>query len=80
MWSGLNCIRNLGSYQDDPEGKRKSASSQTGQAAFVLAAADVQLDGGGNVLGMMPHPENHVEDIRGCTDSRGLFAHLERAA
>ena len=23
---------------------------------------------------MMPHPENHVEDIMGCTDGRGLFA------
>ena len=38
----------------------------------------------GNVLGMMPHPENHVEDIMGCTDGRGLFAglaeHLGRAA
>jgi phosphoribosylformylglycinamidine synthase len=38
----------------------------------------------GNVLGMMPHPENHVEDIMGCTDGRGLFAglvaHLQRAA
>jgi phosphoribosylformylglycinamidine synthase subunit PurQ / glutaminase len=38
----------------------------------------------GNVLGMMPHPENHVEDIMGCTDGRGLFAglvaHLEQAA
>ena len=38
----------------------------------------------GNVLGMMPHPENHVEDIMGCTDGRGLFAglvaHLKRAA
>ena len=30
----------------------------------------------GNVLGMMPHPENHVEDILGCTDGRGLFAGL----
>jgi len=28
----------------------------------------------GNVLGMMPHPENHVEAIMGCTDGRGLFA------
>jgi phosphoribosylformylglycinamidine synthase I len=39
---------------------------------------------GGNVLGMMPHPENHVEHVMGCTDGRGLFAglvaHLERAA
>jgi phosphoribosylformylglycinamidine synthase len=38
----------------------------------------------GNVLGMMPHPENHVEDIMGCTDGRGLFAglvaHLGKAA
>jgi phosphoribosylformylglycinamidine synthase subunit PurQ / glutaminase len=38
----------------------------------------------GNVLGMMPHPENHVEDIMGCTDGRGLFAglvaHLQEAA
>ena len=38
----------------------------------------------GNVLGMMPHPENHVEDIMGCTDGLGLFAglvaHLDRAA
>lgn len=30
----------------------------------------------GNVLGMMPHPENHVEEIMGCTDGRGLFAGL----
>ncbi|MBI4275791.1 MAG: phosphoribosylformylglycinamidine synthase subunit PurQ [Rhizobiales bacterium] len=38
----------------------------------------------GNVLGMMPHPENHVESVIGCTDGRGLFAGLaqyfERAA
>jgi len=38
----------------------------------------------GNVLGMMPHPENHVEAAMGRTDGRGLFAglvdHFERAA
>src|SRR5512140_1209719 len=38
----------------------------------------------GNVLGMMPHPENHVEASIGPTDGRGLFAglseHLARAA
>jgi phosphoribosylformylglycinamidine synthase len=37
-----------------------------------------------NVLGLMPHPENHVEAALGCTDGRGLFAGLvealERAA
>jgi phosphoribosylformylglycinamidine synthase len=30
----------------------------------------------GNVLGMMPHPENHVEPQMGVTDGRGLFAGL----
>src|SRR5579863_8404547 len=38
----------------------------------------------GNVLGMMPHPENHVEALMGCTDGRGLFAglvdHFQNAA
>ena len=29
-----------------------------------------------NVLGLMPHPENHVETIMGSTDGRGLFAGL----
>jgi phosphoribosylformylglycinamidine synthase len=38
----------------------------------------------GNVLGMMPHPENHVEPSMGPTDGRGLFAglvdHFKQAA
>jgi len=38
----------------------------------------------GNVLGMMPHPENHVEAALGPTDGRALFQglaeHLSRAA
>jgi phosphoribosylformylglycinamidine synthase len=42
------------------------------------------LNARGNVLGMMPHPENHVESTMGCTDGRGLFAglvdHVARAA
>jgi phosphoribosylformylglycinamidine synthase len=37
-----------------------------------------------NVLGIMPHPENHVEAVLGSTDGRGLFAgladHFARAA
>src|SRR6516164_2749050 len=37
-----------------------------------------------NVLGMMPHPENHVEAALGSTDGRGLFAgltdHFKQAA
>ncbi len=42
------------------------------------------LNEAGNVLGMMPHPENHVEASIGVTDGRGLFAglaqHLRSAA
>jgi len=34
------------------------------------------LNEGRNVLGLMPHPENHVEAALGCTDGRGLFAGL----
>jgi phosphoribosylformylglycinamidine synthase len=38
----------------------------------------------GNVLGLMPHPENHVEGALGITDGRGLFAglvdHFKQAA
>jgi phosphoribosylformylglycinamidine synthase len=38
----------------------------------------------GNVLGMMPHPENQVEAVLGPTDGRGLFQglaeHLSSAA
>jgi phosphoribosylformylglycinamidine synthase subunit PurQ / glutaminase len=30
----------------------------------------------GNVLGLMPHPENHVEAALGPADGRGLFAGL----
>jgi len=37
------------------------------------------LDARGNVLGMMPHPENHVEAAIGPTDGRGLFAGLVEA-
>jgi phosphoribosylformylglycinamidine synthase len=42
------------------------------------------LNDAGNVLGIMPHPENHVEASMGSTDGRGLFAglvqHLAEAA
>ena len=29
-----------------------------------------------NVLGLMPHPENHVESVIGSSDGRGFFAGL----
>jgi phosphoribosylformylglycinamidine synthase len=33
-----------------------------------------------NVLGLMPHPENFVDDLVGGSDGRGLFASLAKAA
>ena len=63
-----------------PEGVVDERSNINGAAQSIAGL----LNDRGNVLGMMPHPENHVEDIMGCTDGRGLFAglveHLERAA
>ena len=31
------------------------------------------VNGAGNVLGMMPHPENLIEPEHGGTDGRGIF-------
>ena len=63
-----------------PEGTVDEPSNINGAAHSIAGIVNQR----GNVLGMMPHPENHVEDIMGCTDGRGLFAglnaHLERAA
>src|SRR5690606_1241644 len=63
-----------------PTGEVADTHNINGAAASI--AGIVNADG--NVLGMMPHPENHVEPIMGCTDGRGLFAGLadclERAA
>src|SRR6201994_558697 len=63
-----------------PDGTVSPASNVNGATNAIAGIVNER----GNVLGMMPHPENHVEDIMGCTDGRGLFAglvaHLERAA
>ena len=54
------------------------------QKEGLLEQLGVELNERGNVLGMMPHPENHVESVIGPTDGRGLFAgltaHLSTAA
>ena len=52
-----------------------------GQVAFRYAesvngsARDIAgvLNAAGNVLGMMPHPERHIEKAHGGTDGRALF-------
>ena len=38
------------------------------------------LNDRGNVLGMMPHPENLVEPLQGGTDGRGIFDSLMQSA
>jgi len=63
-----------------PEGMVDEPANFNGAAHSIAGIVNER----GNVLGMMPHPENHVEDIMGCTDGRGLFAglvaHLDKAA
>ena len=64
----------------DPAGALDPAWNFNGA---INAVAGV-LNEWGNVLGLMPHPENHVEPALGSTDGRGLFAglteHFARAA
>ena len=64
----------------DAEGK-VAASANVNGAANAIAGVLSQKH---NVLGLMPHPENHVEAVMGSTDGRGLFAglvdHLAQAA
>ena len=61
-----------------PDGSRTDAANGSANAIAGIVSER------GNVLGMMPHPENHVEAVIGSTDGRGLFAgladHLGKAA
>src|SRR5262245_19257024 len=63
-----------------PGGTLDSAANVNGATNAIAGI----LNEGGNVLGMMPHPENHVEGVLGSTDGRGLFAglvdHFKQAA
>src|SRR5262249_38287527 len=64
----------------DPNGKRDLDGNHNGSANAIAGVVNDR----GNVLGMTPHPENHVEGSMGNTDGRGLFAglaaHLDKAA
>jgi phosphoribosylformylglycinamidine synthase len=63
-----------------PDGTRADAYNANGSTNAIAGIVNER----GNVLGMMPHPENHVEAVIGSTDGRGLFAgladHLGKAA
>ncbi len=56
----------------DAEGKRDPKSNVNGAVNSIAGVLNEKL----NVLGLMPHPENHVESAVGCTDGRGMFAGL----
>ena len=63
-----------------PDGSLDPACNINGSTNAIAGI----LNDRGNVLGMMPHPENHVEAAIGSIDGRGLFAglvdHLAKAA
>ena len=56
----------------DPEGKRDEKWNVNGAQNAIAGVLNDRL----NVLGLMPHPENHIEAAIGPTDGRGLFAGL----
>jgi phosphoribosylformylglycinamidine synthase I len=74
---GEGCVLYRYCATDGSVGDASNINGATHSIAGIVNSA-------GNVLGMMPHPENHVEAIMGCTDGRGLFAglveHFARAA
>jgi phosphoribosylformylglycinamidine synthase subunit PurQ / glutaminase len=55
-----------------PDGTVSPASNINGSTNAIAGIVNAR----GNVLGMMPHPENHVDAAIGSTDGRGLFAGL----
>jgi len=58
-----------------PDGTRDPAANVNGSTNAIAGIINER----GNVLGMMPHPENHVEAAIGPTDGRGLFNGLVEA-
>jgi phosphoribosylformylglycinamidine synthase subunit PurQ / glutaminase len=63
-----------------PDGARNREWNFNGATNEIAGIVNAR----GNVLGMMPHPENHVDAALGRTDGRGLFQglaeYLARAA
>jgi phosphoribosylformylglycinamidine synthase len=55
-----------------PDGKLNSAFNYNGATNAIAGILSEKL----NVLGVMPHPENHVDPIVGPTDGRRLFESL----
>ena len=57
------------------DGRENDDANPNGSARHIAGI----LNEKGNVLGMMPHPEDHVDPLHGCTDGKGLFDGLVEA-
>ena len=60
----------------DAAGELADSANPNGSARAIAGV----VNSGGNVLGMMPHPERCAEDILGNTDGLALFSGLVGAA
>ncbi|HJM51310.1 MAG TPA: phosphoribosylformylglycinamidine synthase subunit PurQ [Alphaproteobacteria bacterium] len=59
----------------DAEGGVAASSNPNGSARSIAGIFNTA----GNVLGLMPHPENHIEEAQGSSDGRALFENLARS-
>jgi phosphoribosylformylglycinamidine synthase len=59
-----------------PDGRLDEEWNINGSARAIAGV----VNGGGNVLGLMPHPERCAEDVLGNTDGLALFAGLLEAS
>jgi phosphoribosylformylglycinamidine synthase subunit PurQ / glutaminase len=60
----------------NPTGEITTDANRNGSVNSIAGVYSKKL----NVLGLMPHPENLIDDLAGGTDGRGLFDSLVRAA
>ncbi|MDE0933759.1 MAG: phosphoribosylformylglycinamidine synthase subunit PurQ, partial [Novosphingopyxis baekryungensis] len=63
---------------DRLEGEGRVAFRYTDNVNGSVRAIAGIVNEGGNVLGMMPHPERAIDPLHGGTDGRALFACLAR--
>jgi phosphoribosylformylglycinamidine synthase len=60
----------------DPAGEITTDSNRNGSVNAIAGIYSEKL----NVLGLMPHPENLIDDLVGGTDGRAMFDSLVAAA
>ena len=58
-----------------PDGSLDPSANPNGSINHIAGIVNER----GNVLGLMPHPENHVDPIQGSTDGLGLFTSVAAA-